>query len=98
MRGPPGLRTGFRTTEGARRARDEAAVRWTRTCAILSHLVHSVEWKYPNLPQSERFPAKWIPVRVKKTRQKRSWSPVPIQSEPDSRPRLAARGGMRHDR
>jgi hypothetical protein len=37
----------------------------------------------------ERFPAKacpaldtgWIPVRVKKTRQNKKYSPVPIQSE-----------------
>jgi hypothetical protein len=29
----------------------------------------------------KRFPAKWTPVRVKKTRQNKIQSPVPIQSE-----------------
>src|SRR4051812_50186246 len=31
---------------------------------------------------SQRFPAKWAPVRVKKTRQNKNLEPVLIQSEP----------------
>jgi len=38
----------------------------------------------------ERFRAKWTPVRVKKTRQKKDQSPVLIQSEPT---RLQDNGG-----
>jgi hypothetical protein len=37
-----------------------------------------------SVPSPERFRAKWIPVRVKKTRQNKNWSPVLIQSEPES--------------
>jgi hypothetical protein len=36
-----------------------------------------------DIPMSERFRAKWMPVRVKKTRQNKNLEPVLIPSEPE---------------
>ncbi|MEH6951435.1 hypothetical protein V4R08_08800 [Nitrobacter sp. NHB1] len=35
-----------------------------------------------HVPSLQRFRAKWIPVRVRKTRQNKSWNPALMPSKP----------------